>query len=131
VTTFLLDANVLIALSAPKHFHAERAEEWMSGVLRFATCPITEGAAVRFLVREGARTAEIGQVLEGFSRRPGHEFWEDSLPYAEVALGRVIGHRQVTDAYLVALTRKHVGARLATFDQGLVKTYPDLAVLVA
>jgi uncharacterized protein len=39
------------------------------------------------------------------------------------------GHRQVTDAYLAALARKH-GAKLATFDQALALVHPDVAVLL-
>jgi predicted nucleic acid-binding protein len=41
----------------------------------------------------------------------------------------VIGHRQVTDAYLAHLARTRNG-RLATFDQGLAKTHPDVVDLV-
>jgi predicted nucleic acid-binding protein len=36
----------------------------------------------------------------------------------------------VTDAYLVALARSH-GARLATLDQALARTYPQHALLIA
>lgn len=36
----------------------------------------------------------------------------------------VIGHRQVTDAYLVALARGH-RSRLATFDRGLAALHGD------
>jgi predicted nucleic acid-binding protein len=41
----------------------------------------------------------------------------------------VIGHRQVTDAYLGALTRCH-GGQLATFDRGLSALHPDVALLL-
>jgi predicted nucleic acid-binding protein len=41
----------------------------------------------------------------------------------------VIGHRQVTDAYLAALARQR-GGRLATFDAGLAQLHPDVAQLV-
>lgn len=36
----------------------------------------------------------------------------------------VIGHRQVTDAYLVALARHH-GGRLATLDRGLAALHGE------
>lgn len=42
----------------------------------------------------------------------------------------VVGHRQVTDAYLAGLAR-HRSAQLATFDQGLVALHPDVTVLLA
>jgi predicted nucleic acid-binding protein len=40
---YLLDANVLIALSAPTHSLNSRAAAWFLQNHRFATCPITEG----------------------------------------------------------------------------------------
>jgi uncharacterized protein len=39
----------------------------------------------------------------------------------------VLGHRQVTDAYLAALARHHHG-KLATFDKGLAALHSDVAV---
>jgi predicted nucleic acid-binding protein len=56
---------------------------------------------------------------------PGHEFWSDDIApttaasFANLAL---VGHRQVTDAYLLALAKHHAG-KLVTFDQGV----PDLS----
>ena len=41
----------------------------------------------------------------------------------------IIGHRQVTDAYLAQLARAR-GARLATFDQALAKVHGNVADLV-
>ena len=65
----------------------------------FATCPITQGSLMRLLIREGQSAQEI------------------------------VGHRQVTDAYLAQLARAH-GSRLATFDQALAKLDHDVAELV-
>ncbi|MCL2788252.1 MAG: VapC toxin family PIN domain ribonuclease, partial [Micrococcales bacterium] len=79
---FLVDANVLIAMSDGEHVHHDRAVEWFAGVESFATCPITEGALVRYLVREGTNPSLIRQALVTLASRPGHEFWADSLPYA-------------------------------------------------
>jgi len=43
----------------------------------------------------------------------------------------VLGHRQVTDAYLVALARRRgPQARLATLDDGLAQLYPATATLI-
>jgi predicted nucleic acid-binding protein len=60
---------------------------------------------------------------------PQHEFWGDDIGYDRVVLRGVVGHRQVTDAYLAGLAR-HRGGRLATFDQGLAALHPDVALLV-
>ena len=39
----------------------------------------------------------------------------------------VMGHRQITDAYLAALARHH-GGKLASFDKGLLVLHSDVAV---
>ncbi len=59
----------------------------------------------------------------------GQEFWADSISYREVPLGGVIGHWQVTDAYLVQLGRAH-GAKLATSDRDLVGLHSDIVELI-
>jgi predicted nucleic acid-binding protein len=41
----------------------------------------------------------------------------------------VIGHRQVTDAYLVALARRH-GGHVATLDAGLAALHGDDVLLL-
>jgi toxin-antitoxin system PIN domain toxin len=128
--TTLLDANVLIALVVADHVHHAAAEEWFAGTAdRFATCPVTEGALVRLLVREGQSAATAVAVLEGLAGSPRHEFWPDDVAYHRVAMHGVVGHRQVTDAYLVQLARAHQG-RLATLDQGLATLHEDVADLV-
>ena len=81
---------------------------------------------MRLLIREG-QTAKA--VMTAVSGDPRHEFWTDDQPYRSVSMAGVIGHRQVTDAYLVSLTRARDG-RLATFDQGLAKLHADVVNLV-
>jgi predicted nucleic acid-binding protein len=58
-----------------------------------------------------------------------HEFWPDSVSFADCALPGVIGHRQVTDGYLAELARVNQG-RVATFDRGLASSRPDVAELI-
>lgn len=127
----LLDSNVLVAIVVVDHVHHEAAEGWFAGLVEpFATCPITQGALIRLVMRHGATADQALEVLAGLTRRAEHERWPDDLGYDEVALTGVIGHRQVTDAYLAGLARHH-GARLATFDQGLAVLHPDVAVALA
>jgi predicted nucleic acid-binding protein len=45
-------------------------------------------------------------------------------------MGGVVGHRQVTDAYLAQLARHHDG-QLATLDSGLAQQHSDVAVLIS
>jgi uncharacterized protein len=128
--TVLLDANVLIALLNSDHVHHGAARDWLVGLDgRFATCPITEGALTRFVIRGGGTADEANQIMGMLADHPRREFWADSVSYAQVSLKGVIGHRQVTDAYLAGLARSNRG-QLATFDQGLAQLHHDVAVVV-
>jgi uncharacterized protein len=128
--TTLLDANVLISLVVSDHVHHEPAENWLSAVSApFATCPFTQGSLVRLLVREGQTAGTTREVVNAIASDSRHEFWPDSISFGDVELAGVVGHRQVTDAYLAQLARTHKG-RLATFDQGLAQLHSDIAELV-
>ncbi len=128
--TVLLDANVLIALLVEDHVHHEAAENWFVGMGgSFATCPITQGSLMRLLIREGQPAAAARAILNGAAADRRHEFWADDIPYTDVPAQGVVGHRQVTDAYLAQLARAR-GSRLATFDQALAKLHHDVAELV-
>jgi len=128
-TTYLLDANVLIALSVAEHVHHDRATRWAATTGRFALCPIAEGALIRFLVRLGVRAHDAQQLLKVLRTNPEVEFWADSISYGDADLTRVRGHRQTTDAYLVALAKARGGV-LATLDEGLAGEHPDLSLLL-
>jgi uncharacterized protein len=126
----LLDANVLIALLSARHVHHGPARAWFADSAEpFATCPITEGSLIRHIIRGGETASTAATLLRALGSHPHHEFWPDDLSYREVGLEGVIGHGQVTDAYLVALARAR-GARLATFDRGLFEAYRDAVELV-
>lgn len=126
----LLDANVLIALIVEDHIHHEHAEAWfaVSGA-GFATCPITQGSLMRLLIREGQTAESARSVLQEIIDNPRHEFWPDNASYHDMPVAGIIGHRQVTDAYLAHLARSY-SARLATFDQALAKLHADVADLI-
>jgi toxin-antitoxin system PIN domain toxin len=126
----LLDANVLIAYLAPAHVHHRVAESWLESLGEpFALCPITEGALLRFALREGVSANDAATLLAGVHADSRSEFWPDSLSFGAVRLAGVIGHRQVTDAYLAQLARDH-DARLATFDKGVAALHADVAWLM-
>lgn len=131
MTTFLLDANVLIAMTVEEHEHHQRVAAWLAGVERVALCPIVEGSLIRFLVRIGESVHTAAEVLRRMHADPRCEFWPDSVTYAEAELDGVRGHRQVTDAYLVALAAAHGDARLATLDRALAQMNPEATALVA
>ena len=128
--TALLDANVLIALVVAEHVHHDAAAEWLSesGTV-FATCPITQGSLVRFLVRTGQSAAAARDVVGAVASANRHEFWPDTVSFADIEVDGVVGHRQVTDAYLAQLARIHKG-QLVTLDSGLAHLHNDVAVLI-
>lgn len=130
--TILLDANVLIALTNRCHIHHDRARQWFGRKKRFfATCPITQGSLVRHYYRDAENVVMNGalQLVQLIESMPGHEFWPDTLAYSEISLAGVIGHRQVTDAYLVALAISRSG-QLATMDRGLALLHPKKVVYI-
>lgn len=125
----LLDGNVLYALVDEAHVHHAAARRWfLQHRGAFATCPITQGTLVRLAMRLAGRTLdEALQLLGAITSHSRHRFWPDALAYGDVRWHGVIGHRQVTDAYLASLARAHRG-KLASFDRGLVLLHPDVGV---
>lgn len=123
----LLDANALIALVVEDHEHHAVVRAWVKR-RRLAVSPVVEGALVRFLVRAGESHATATAVLRALRESGRCEFLPDSLSYADADLAHVVGHRQVTDAYLAALARHH-GSRLATLDKALAGTLPGVDLI--
>jgi toxin-antitoxin system PIN domain toxin len=121
----LLDVNVLIALLDDAHVFSRRANDWLDAEPRqIATCPIVENGVVRILSAPGysaTHRASPGQVAEGLralSEGVDHAFWADDVSVLDercIDFARLHGHRQITDAYLLALAVKHGGV-LASFD---------------
>jgi toxin-antitoxin system PIN domain toxin len=126
----LLDANALIALTVTEHVHHDLMEEWFAQRSEpFATCPVTQGALVRFLLRGGATARDAIDVVRGLSAAEHHEFWPDHLGYDAIDMRGVVGHKQVTDAYLAGLARSR-GGRLVTLDRALALLHDDVALLL-
>jgi toxin-antitoxin system PIN domain toxin len=126
---YLLDGNVLVALVLPEHVHHGIARTWFMTVDAFATCPTIQGTLLRLLLRQGTRVADARAALAAVVAHPRHHQWIDDLSYLDIDLSRVLGHGQVTDAYLAGLARSR-GGRLATLDRGLAAAAPDVAALV-
>ena len=120
---YLLDVNVLLALTDSMHVHHEAAHRWFTagGGREWATCPITENGFVRIASHPNYpnRPGEVGAVLEILAKvreAPGHHFWTDSTSILDVLItGTLINHAQITDVYLLALAAGRQG-RLATLD---------------
>ena len=128
MSVFLLDANVLIALAWPDHEFHKRVMTWFARNSRhgWATCPITQSAFVRILSNPAFSPRALSPkhalaALEINAKLPGHRFWPDDISMTDAFqhIGeRLMGHRQITDAYLLALAVRH-RAQLATMDEGI------------
>jgi toxin-antitoxin system PIN domain toxin len=139
VAPFLLDSNVLIALAWPEHEFHDKVGRWFARHSRvgWATCPFTQAAFVRILSNpafsaNALTPANASRVLESNLNLPSHHFWADSISVIDALKnieGRLTGHRQVTDAYLVSLAVHHRG-KLATLDQGIGAWGIEVAVEV-
>lgn len=129
MTTFLLDANVLIALTVAEHEFHDRVARWRTPEVAVALCPVVEGALVRFLVRQGDGAATALAILHRVQSIENCAFWSDDISYADLDLGHVVGHRQVTDSYLAGLATAH-GGKLATLDRALATTLPESTFLI-
>lgn len=125
---FLLDVNVLIAMSWPAHVAHERVQQWFAkqGRSAWATCPFTETAFVRIISNpafspSALTTADAFQLLGSNLRHPGHKFWPNNIGLLEATKdfqSQITGHQQVADAYLLGLVLHHRG-KLATLDTGM------------
>ncbi|MDR2155355.1 MAG: PIN domain-containing protein [Burkholderiaceae bacterium] len=127
----LLDVNVLIALLDDAHVFSRRANEWLDAVpRRIATCPIVENGVIRIMsapvysATHRVTPEQVAQGLRVLLEAVDHEFWPDEVSMLDETLvdfSRLHGHRQVTDAYLLALAVRRQGA-MATFDTALPVT---------
>lgn len=125
----LLDVNVLIALAWPNHVGHRAAQSWFSAHAAtggWATTPITEAGFVRVSANRRAMTTATTpsvaiELLRRMTALRGHVFWPDAVRHVvggTVDAAVLSGHRQVTDAHLLALCDEHDG-RLVTFDAAL------------
>jgi toxin-antitoxin system PIN domain toxin len=123
----LLDVNVLLAIAWPNHqFHAT-AIAALSSRNRWATCALTQLGFVRLSSNPAAvvtakRPDEAAGLLAHLVADPQHVYL-DALPAPTAEhwldiFGTLLGHQQVTDAYLLRLAGAH-NARFVTFDRRL------------
>jgi toxin-antitoxin system PIN domain toxin len=128
VASHLLDVNALIALIWEEHQFHDTMATWFARHAKrgWATCAITQSGFVRVMNQPGltnpVRTmAELAEALKQNLMHPGHELLPLDFDFAEVLArcsGGVVGHRQVTDAYLLAAAMR-AGMKLLTFDSGV------------
>lgn len=121
----LLDVNVLIAICDGHHADHIRASEWFAehALQGWASCPLVQNGAVRIMSQPtypGARP--IGQIIRqvrAMCESKNHHFWPNDISILDVnkfAHQHVLGNKQITDIYLLALAVKNDG-RLLTLDR--------------
>ena len=117
-----------IALLWPSHAEHEGAARWFqrhrsSG---WASCPLTQSGFVRIVSnpafsRDAVTPREASDLLAVNTASGDHVFWSDDVPFGEAtafAGARLVGHQQVTDAYLLGLAIRRGGV-LVTLDKGI------------
>lgn len=123
----LFDVNALIALAFRGHAFGESMHRWMmtNGDSPWATCPISENGFVRIVSQPNfpqySPDTAPAKMLAVMKKKAGHVFWPDSISIADGKIfnhARILGHRQITDAYLLALAVRN-GGRLVTFDRSM------------
>lgn len=135
----LLDVNALVALAWDSHVHHVAIRSWFAthGAAGWATCPTTESGFVRVSANAKVLPAAVSvptaqEVLAMLRRAPGHRFLVDDVSVVDPDVPRISGHRQVTDAHLLVLARRH-GVEVVTFDAGLAALagHRDVELLTA
>jgi uncharacterized protein len=118
---------VLLALLDGDHVDHERARRWLEREVQsgWASCAITENGFVRIISQPRYPSpVPVAQATERLARATStasHEFWPCSVTLLDERLierDHLLGPRQVTDIYLLALAVAQ-GGRFATFDQSV------------
>jgi uncharacterized protein len=93
---------------------------------------MTEASYIRIVSnpafsRDAVTPVQALALLNENAKSSDHQFWADDLS-AKQAFGRfskrLVGHQQVTDAYLLALAIRRSGV-LASFDTGIAELFED------
>jgi hypothetical protein len=126
---YLLDVNILVAIQWEQDEAHELAFEWFekTGIHSFATCSLTQTSLLRLMMTPGfpgkkASVGEAREILRLFTQLDGHTFWSAAPAYEETVapFGRnILGHRQITDGYLLGLAIRE-NAALVTRDRGIL-----------
>ncbi len=121
----LFDINVLIALLDAQHVHHRMALAWLQQNIGdgWASCPLTQNGVIRILSQPaypGSLTpTAVARRLAAATRTEWHRFWPDNISLLEPEVANwdaVLGSRQVTDTYLLALAVHH-GGRFVSLDR--------------
>jgi uncharacterized protein len=121
----LLDVNALVALAWDSHVHHVAVRDWFraNSAAGWATCPTTEIGFVRVSSNPKVLPASISptdarDVLSRMRAAGTHRLLANDVSVTARDFPAISGHRQLTDALLLTLVRRH-GTHLVTFDAGV------------
>ena len=123
----LLDVNVLIALLDAAHMHHARATQWLQQEIAhgWASCPLTQNGCLRIMAQPAypqlCPLISVARRLAQAATHPAHAFLADDyspLDANQLHWQHLLGHRQITDSYLLGLAVRHQ-CRFVSFDARL------------
>ncbi len=123
----LFDISVLLALLDQDHLRHEHARTWYASERAYgwASCPLSQNGFIRIMSqRSYSSSRSIGDaltILRAATTRAEHQFWPDDVSILDAGMmdyTRLLGPKQITDVYLLALAVKY-GGRLVTLDTGI------------
>jgi len=124
---YLLDVNILVALTARSHVHHGLIKQWFyaSPSLQWSICAFTEAGFLRNATapRSGQITmSEATAVLKQLAQHPGYRYLPIDADWQTLCspfFTRLYGTKQVTDAYLLGLAVQS-GLVLVTMDKAIL-----------
>lgn len=123
----LLDVSILLALFDSLHVQNSLAMEWWrgNGSQGWASCPLTQNGFLRIVSQASyTNVLPVGTAIALLAAQiadSDHEFWPDDISVTDIECfdpDRILGPKQITDIYLLALAVKN-GGRLVTLDRSI------------
>jgi uncharacterized protein len=132
VSTVLLDVHVRLALGWADHEHHALAVNRLRKGQIWATTTITELGFIRLsstpgIFRQTAGPNQAAALLNELKSDRWHRFVSDQPEPTTLDWSRVLGNKQTTDFYLIAVAQSN-NAHLLTLDQRLKNAFPNAAV---
>ena len=120
---YLLDVNILIALTEQGHMHHRTAMKWFNTPgLDWGLCAFSEAGLLRVTANSNVGKVsvwEASEILKALKKHSGYCYWPITADWSVLVKPfreRIYGHQQITDAYLLGLAIKEDGV-LVTLDK--------------
>lgn len=123
----LFDVSFLLAMLDADHMAHGRARVWWAKEREngWASSPIVQNGFLRIISQRSYLSPrsipDAIVMLRLATLSPEHQFWSDDVSILDASIidhSRLLGPRQITDIYLLALAVKN-GGRFVTLDTGI------------